>query len=204
MPAYDAILFDFDGVLCDTEPLHFQCWKEILAPFGVHPDWDWFAKNCIGISERATAELLCVQVSPPLDFNALWAQYPRKKEIFRTLIAKGVPVAPGAADLLRDLYWQYKIAVVSSSSRLEVRPALELAGIWRYFDSAVCGSEAGSLKPAPDPYLRAATLLEARLPLVVEDSAAGVASAQAAGFDYLRISSVAEMADAVRQRLCPL
>jgi HAD superfamily hydrolase (TIGR01509 family) len=201
MPTYDAILFDFDGVLCDTEPLHFQCWTEILSPLGVHPTWDWFAANCIGVSERGTAEKFCALVSPPLDFNALWAQYPRKKELFRALVAKGVPLAPGAQDLLRDLYWQFRIAVVSSSARREVQTALETAGIWRYFDSAVCGSEAGRLKPAPDPYLRAAALLEAKHPLVVEDSAAGVASAQTAGFDCLRISSVAEMAEAVRKWL---
>lgn len=72
-----------------------------------------------------------------------------------------------------------------------------------YFDALVCGSEAARLKPAPDPYLRAAELLRSERPLVVEDSPAGVASAQAARFDYVRVESVGEMAAAVRQRLRP-
>ncbi len=130
-----------------------------------------------------------------------WEQYPRKKELFRTLIAKGVPLAPGVKELLGELHGRYRLAVVSSSSRLEVEPALEVGGIRQFFDALVCGSDAARLKPAPDPYLKGAELLESKHPLVVEDSAAGVASAQAAGFDFVRIASVEEMAASVRAHL---
>lgn len=199
--SYDAILFDFDGVLCDTEPLHFRCWCEVLAGFGVHPTWEWFARNCIGVSEHETLRAFCGLASPPLDFDALWTQYPRKKQLFRELISHGVALAPGAQELLRELRGRYRQAVVSSSSRQEVQAALEMAGVWECFDAAVCGSEAGRLKPAPDPYLRAAELVQSKHPLVVEDSAAGVASAEAAGFDCLRMASVSETTKAVRARL---
>ena len=201
MSNYDAILFDFDGVLSDTEPLHFRCWKEVLADFGVYPTWEWFAKNCIGVSEHGTLQAFRLLASPPLDFDALWAQYPRKKELFRKVIAEGVPLVPGARELLQELHGRYGIAVVSSSARQEVQPALEIAGVWQYFGAAVCGSEVERLKPAPDPYLRAAELLNSKFPLVVEDSAAGIASAQAAGFDFVRLASVVETASAVRERL---
>lgn len=198
---YDAILFDFDGVLSDTEPLHFRCWKEVLADFGVYPTWEWFVTNCIGVSERNTLQAFRFLASPPLDFDALWAQYPRKKQLFRALIAEGVPLAPGALELLQELHGRYGIAVVSSSARQEVQPALQIAGVWQYFGAAVCGSEVKQLKPAPDPYVRAAELLKSQRPLVVEDSAAGVASAQAAGFDFVQVASVRETAATVRERL---
>jgi len=201
MTHYDAILFDFDGVLSDTEPLHFRCWTEVLAGFGIHPTWEWFAKTCIGVSEHDTLQAFRFLASPPLDFDALWAQYPRKKQLFRELIAQGVPLAPGVPQLLEELHGVYRIAVVSSSARLEVQPALDITGVWKYFDAAVCGREVEHLKPAPDPYLRAAELLQSNSPLVVEDSAAGVASAQAAGFDFVRVASVTETAEAVRERL---
>jgi len=188
-------------VLSDTEPLHFRCWKEVLVDFGVDPTWEWFAKNCIGVSEHDTLQAFRFLASPPLDFDSLWAQYPRKKALFRKLIADGVPLAPGAQQLLQELSGRYRIAVVSSSARQEVQPALEIAGVWGYFNAAVCGSEVAHLKPAPDPYLRAAELLRSEHPLVVEDSAAGVASAQAAGFDFIRVASVAETSAAVRDRL---
>ena len=80
-----------------------------------------------------------------------------------------------------------KLAVVSSSGRTEVEPPIVHAGIRERFEVLVCGLEAGKLKPAPEPYLRAAELLGVRRPLVVEDSESGVASAVAAGFDVLRI-----------------
>lgn len=201
MANYDAIFFDFDGVLADTEPLHFECWREVLADFGVTLEWEFFAKNCIGVSERDTLEKFRFLTTPPLDFDALWARYPRKKELFLQLIRNGVPLAPGMQELLQELEGRYRMAVVSSSARREVEPALEIGGIRKYFGALVCGSEVPRLKPAPDPYLQAADLLQSRHPLVVEDSDAGIASAQAAGFAYVRVASTTEMAATVRLRL---
>ena len=198
---YDSILFDFDGVLADTEPIHFLCWKEVLADFGVDLQWEWFSKNCIGTSEHDTLQAFRSLASPPLEFEPLWAQYPRKKELFRDRIANGVPLAAGLERLLEGLRGSYRMAVVSSSSRREVEPALVVGGIREFFDALVCGSEVPHLKPAPDPYLRAAELLEATHPLVVEDSAAGIASAQAAGFEYVRVPSTSEMTAVVRKKI---
>ncbi len=200
-PTYDSILFDFDGVLADTEPLHYRCWQDVLAGFDVELPWDYYASHCIGTSEHDTLRAFLTLATPPLDFDALWAQYPRKKELFRGMITQHVPLADGARELLAGLQGAYRMAVVSSSNRREVEPALETAGVRGYFEALVCGNEVPKLKPAPDPYLRAAELLGSRRPLVVEDSAAGVASAQAAGFDFVRVASVAEMASAVRARL---
>jgi beta-phosphoglucomutase len=198
---YDSILFDFDGVLADTEPLHFECWREVLSGFDVVLPWDYYSRNCIGTSEHDTIRAYLTLATPPLEYDALWAQYPRKKELFRAMITQDVPLAAGARELLAELHGRYRMAVVSSSNRREVEPALETAGIRPYFDALVCGSEVPKLKPAPDPYLRAAELLQSKHPLVVEDSAAGVASAQAAGFDFVRVASVPEMAAAVRAAL---
>ena len=76
--------------------------------------------------------------------------------------------------------------------RLEVRAC---------FGAVVCGGDVRRHKPEPDPYLLAAEILSARTPLVIEDSDAGVASAQAAGFDVIRVTHAAETAAAVRAAL---
>jgi beta-phosphoglucomutase len=198
---YDSILFDFDGVLADTEPLHYRCWQEVLNGFGVELPWDYYAQNCIGTSEHDTLRAFLTLATPPLAFEPLWAQYPRKKELFRGMITQSVPLAEGALELLQELHGKFRMAVVSSSNRREVEPALQVAGIRDFFDVLVCGSEVANLKPAPDPYLKAAELLQSARPLVVEDSAAGVKSAEAAGFDFVRIASVGEMTEAVRAKL---
>lgn len=201
MPKYDSVLFDFDGVLADTEPLHFQAWREVLQGFGVDLPWDFYASHCIGTSEHDTIQWYLRLADPPLAYDAIQAEYPRKKELFRAMITTNVPLAAGVRELLAELHGGYRMAVVSSSNRREVEPALELAGIRPFFQALVCGSEVPRLKPAPDPYLRAAELLGAKSPLVVEDSAAGIASARAAGFDFVRVASVIETAAAVRAAL---
>lgn len=196
---YDALLFDFDGVLVDSEPVHFQCWREVLAPFGVDLDWDTYARNCIGVADRVMIQQFSANVGVP--FDQLWAEYPRKKELFRSRIETEIMFFPETVDAVRGVAADYKMAVVSSSARVEVEPVLVRGGVRDCFGALVCGSEVPRLKPAPDPYLRAAELLEASKPLVIEDSDAGEESGRSAGFDVLRLTSARELSGALKARL---
>jgi len=200
MPAYDAILFDFDGVLADTEPLHFRCWREILNPYGIHLDWNTYAQTCIGITDRLMLAQFCDRATPPVELQTLVDQYPRKREMFRELISRELPFFAGCGEFLDSLNG-YLLAVVSSSGRLEIEPALERAGLLDRFDTLVCGGDVRNHKPAPDPYLLAASRLNSQRPLVIEDSVAGVESARAAGFDVLRVNGPSEVPEAVRSHL---
>jgi len=198
MPFYDAILFDFDGVLADSEPIHYDCWIEVLGPYGFKMDWETYAKTCIGISDRKMIEQFAASVTPPLDPNELFAQYPRKKELFRDRMIAANPFPPATLELVRDLARQMPLAVVSSSGRTEVEPPIVAAGIRDCFHTLICGLEAGKLKPAPDPYLKAAALIGSKKPLVVEDSDAGAASGTTAGFEVLRIPNADDLAVLLR------
>jgi beta-phosphoglucomutase len=200
VPSYDAILFDFDGVLADSEPLHYRCWKEILAPYGINLEWDVYANNYIGISDRVMLAKFCEAASPPMELQTLIDQYPRKRDRFREMMARELPFFEGCREFLETL-GAYKLAVVSSSGRLEIEPPLERGGLREFFRTLVCGGDVRHQKPAPDPYLLAAEKLEARRPLVIEDSAAGVESARAAGFDVIRVTAPAEVRAAVAARL---
>jgi beta-phosphoglucomutase len=180
---YDTILFDFDGVLVDSEPIHYACWSDILADFGIALDWDFYARECIGVSDRLMIERLCGTIG----FDRLWQEYPRKAAMFRERVTANPPFDKSTIDLVKRLN-TYKLGVVSSSGRMEVEPPLEQAGIRPYFQALVCGREVENLKPAPDPYLKAAELLQAKKPIVIEDSDAGEESGRAAGFDVLRVS----------------
>ena len=200
MPSYDAILFDFDGVLADTEPLHFRCWSDILARYGIDLDWNTYADTCIGISDRLMLSRFCGQTSPPVEVETLLEEYPGKRERFRELILEELPFFTGCREFLDSLS-PYKLAVVSSSGRLEIEPALDRAGLLDCFSTLVFGGDVRQLKPAPDPYLLAASRLNAQRPLVVEDSEAGVESARAAGFDFIRVKSPAEVPAAIQERL---
>jgi beta-phosphoglucomutase len=198
---WDALLFDFDGVLADTEPVHYDCWREILEAYEIQLNWDFYLKQCVGVSDRLMVERLAAERNPPIPFDEIWPEYLRKQMMFRSRLESEPPFLPSTLDLIRDLSVNYKLAVVSSSGRTEVEPPIERAGIRACFQAFVCGREVPNLKPAPDPYLRGAELLGATRPLVIEDSDAGVASARAAGFDVLRVTSAESVADEVRAHL---
>src|SRR4051812_12024693 len=123
MSKYEAILFDFDGVLVDSEPVHFVCWQEILRPFGMSLDWQTYSEHGIGVSDRAMLAMLCRQAPPPLDIELLAAEYPRKKEMFRNRMLANPAVTPAVIELLDSLAG-YRLAVVTSSGKSEVEPIL--------------------------------------------------------------------------------
>ena len=194
MPDWDALLFDFDGVLADTEPVHHRAWNLTLQPLGIQLDWDYYRKNFVGIADEvALRERLQIQNGEEL--------VARKQALFRQGLAETHPFLPDTVRLLEELHGSYKLAVVSSSYRSEVEPPLVRAGIRHYFQLLICGEDVRHFKPSPEPYLLAAERLGARDPLVIEDSDAGVASGRAAGFEVLRVSSVEKVGQEVRLRL---
>ena len=197
---YDAILFDFDGVLADSEALHYACWTEILSAHGIPLTWEDYRANCIGITDRAMLEVLRRRVDPPYDIDLLWPEYPRKKALFRQKAAANPPIAEATRELILGLT-ALPIAVVSSSGRAELEPVLEKAGLLHRFETLVCFEDVTRLKPHPDPYLEGARRLGVSNPLVVEDSDAGIAAGEAAGFTVLRLDHPDHLAVALLSHL---
>ncbi|HLK66477.1 MAG TPA: HAD family phosphatase [Bryobacteraceae bacterium] len=201
MPEFDAILFDFDGVLCDSEPVHWACWAGVLAPMGVTLEWEFYRDQCIGIDDREMLRMMASRSDPPREWEHLWAQYPAKRDLFRSKMMEAPPFPAGIAPLLDGLRGEYKMAVVTSSGRPEIEPMLRNGGLLDYFDTLVCAGDVTRHKPAPDPYLLAAERLGARTALVLEDSDAGIASGRAAGFEVLPVKSPVEVPNLVTGRL---
>jgi len=197
---YEAILFDFDGVLADSEPVHFECWQEIVQTFGLDLDWKTYCEQGIGISDRKLLGFLCDRADPPLDVELLVAEFPRKKDLFRARMLERQPFSTEVFELLPELR-DYQLAVVTSSGQTEVEPVLEQAGLRNFFHAVVYGGDVKQHKPAPDPYLLAVEKLGVRSALAVEDSNAGETSARAAGLDVLRVGTPPEMPALLRQRL---
>ena len=197
---YEGILFDFDGVLVDSEPVHYECWKEILKGFDIPLDWETYREHGIGVSDRDLMSLLCERAGKPHQVDRLIAEYPRKKELFLRRMLAGQAFTNDVLELLPQLN-AYRLAVVTSSGQREVEPILQQAGVHGFFSALVYGGDVKRLKPAPDPYLLALQKLGVRSALVVEDSDAGEASARAAGLDVLRVSAASEMPELLRKRV---
>ena len=193
--SWDALLFDFDGVLADSEPVHHSAWNQTLKPLGIQLDWDDYRKHFVGISDEiALRDRLGIREGG----EALVA---RKVELFRQGLATAQPFLPDTIKMLQEVCRSYRLAVVSSSYRSEVEPPLVRGGIRPLFQMLICGDDVKNFKPSPEPYLLAAERMAARRPLVIEDSEAGVASGRAAGFEVLQVSRVENVAREVRKYL---
>jgi beta-phosphoglucomutase len=201
MPEFEAILFDFDGVLLDSEPVHCACWAEELATLGVTLTWDFYRQHCIGIDDRDMLRMMASQSNPPRDWRDLWDLYPAKKERFRARMIAEPAFDPALNGLLAVLHDSHRLAVVSSSSCSEIEPLLLAGGLATYFDTVVGGEQVRRHKPAPDPYLLAAERLGVSRALVLEDSAAGIASGRAAGFEVLAVERPSDVPALLRKRL---
>ena len=194
MTGFQAIFFDFDGVLIDSEPVHWACWREVLLPLGVLLDWEFYRDQCIGIDDKEMLRMMAGE----RDWRELWAEYPKKKELFRSRMIQAPPFPRTLPGMLEDLKAKYRLAVVSSSSCDEIEPLMERAGVRSYFDTVVGAGDVRNLKPDAEPYLLAAKRLAVSRAVVLEDSAAGMAAGRAAGFQVLQIRHPNEVPDVLR------
>jgi len=200
MPEFEAILFDFDGTLLDTEPVHCACWAEVLAGVGLTLTWEYYRDHCIGIDDRDMLRVMAEASDPPRDWDRLWALYPAKRKLFQERMMQP-RFDPALVELLHQLDGGYKLAVVSSSASSEIEPILVAGGLRRHFGTVVGGGDVTVQKPSPEPYLLAAERLRVSKALVLEDSAAGIASGRAAGFEVIPVKHPSEVPGLVRKRL---
>ncbi|MCC7156901.1 MAG: HAD family phosphatase [Bryobacterales bacterium] len=191
MGKYDAVFFDFDGVLADTEPIHFACWRDILARVGLDLTWERYERECIGMSDRSMLEALAPMRDPPATLDELWPLYPEKKRLFRQRSRRSKLVDARIPEAIR--HSSLSFAVVTSSGRSEVEPLLDISAVLPLLKAVVYGDDVKRLKPDPEPYLLAARRTGAKRPVVFEDSAAGIASGRAAGFDVIEVKKPADV-----------
>lgn len=199
--AIRAIFFDFDGVLVDSEPLHWETWAEVLKPQGIDVSFEDYSRRFIGVSSREMVRLLCQEAGRPFDLERFQAWYAEKRALYAS---RDLDVPDELARFLRHNLNGYRLGVVSSSRRSEVEPCLERSGIRTRLDVLVCAEDAAALKPSPAPYVRAGELagIPAAECLVVEDSDAGQQSAQGAGMQVVRVAGPGEVVDRLRGLNC--
>lgn len=200
MPHWQALIFDFDGVIADTEPYHWQSWVELLQPRGFELNWTDYCRECRGVSE--TRMLVALERLTPRarDWTDLPQHYPERKRRVLERVTAAPPIPPATVAMLAGLSG-YRVGLVTSALEEHVAPVLRSTGIHRHFDACVYANEVEHHKPAPDPYLLAAKKLGVTTGLAFEDSESGIASARAAGLDVVRVDDPARLADLVLQSL---
>lgn len=175
-----ALLFDIDGTLADTDPLHLEAFNRTFAPYGHHFSQERFALELQGKANEAIARRFVPEL-PPGQQLAVMAG---KEALFRDLARTQIHAVPGLFALL-DLADAsgLPMAAVTNAPRANADLILNGLGIRDRFGAIVIGDELAHGKPHPLPYLEGLRLLgaDARLSVAFEDSRTGIASATAAG-----------------------
>ena len=180
-----ALLFDLDGTLIESDPLHAQVYVEMFAARGIDIDHEFYFAEVHG---RQNTEVFQKHL-PDEDPHELHLY---KEAAFRDLLGASVDPMPGIEGLLdraTELGWQ--VAVVTNAPRLNADAMLRAIGLEGRFPTVVIGEECERGKPDPAPYLAAMKLL-GTLPhtaIAFEDSAAGLRAARASGAFTIGIRS---------------
>ena len=179
-----ALIFDFDGLVLDTETPEVDVWTEIYSEYGFEFPFGEWAQTIggYGISDFNAAEHLHQINGDSLDVEALRLRH--QKESHLRILSE--PLRTGVMDYLNDARrLNLKIAIASSSSHKWVDSHLDRLGLVQHFDRVICSDDVfpGRTKPNPDLFLKALELLQVRASetIVFEDSPNGVTAANRAG-----------------------
>ena len=175
-----AVIFDMDGVIVDSEPLHVEAEKQTLAPFGVKVE----TKELQAYMGRHTKEFLKDFITKLNLKTKVDKIYPKHKNNLLKLYRENVRPIPGALLLIGDMKAAgVDVAVASSSDRELIDLVIDKFHLHRFFRTVVSGEEIGQTKPYPEIFLEAARRLgyDPKDCVVIEDSQAGVQAAKAAG-----------------------
>jgi len=210
--AVAAVIFDFDGVLADSEPLHLKSYQALLEPHGIHLDEKTYAERYLGYDDEGALQRIAVDYGLLLGDEEIEMLVIEKGHVFERLVGSRDVLYPGAADCVRRLAAAWPVGVASGALRADIDLILRGAGVGDLFAFIVAAGDTDRTKPAPDPYLRAAELhgVAPASCVAIEDSHWGLESARAAGMRTIAIThtypraALAGSADAVIDSLAEL
>ncbi|KRQ01585.1 HAD-IA family hydrolase [Bradyrhizobium sp. IC3069] len=191
-----ALLFDIDGTLADTDPLHLKAFNQVLGPHGHVFDHARFSLELQGFANVAIGDRFLPHEAP--ERRALILE--EKEEVFRTLVAGQIAPLPGLMALLdRADGAGIPMVAVTNAPRLNAELLLSGLGITHRFKALVIGAELPHGKPHPLPYQEGLRFVGAspRASIAFEDSRTGVQSATAAGIPTVGIRTSLSHADLV-------
>ena len=182
-----AVIFDLDGVICNTEPLHVRSWQVLFARKGIHvPESRIWAG--VGISDLDMLKQWFQEFSITDDIHSWEVE---KRNIYLMLLQQDVPEFPGAVNLVKRLSWNWPLGLASSAWRAAVEISLRKLAIRSHFQVLVAKEDVASHKPSPEPYLTAAANLGVRPAhcVAIEDSPAGITAAKQAGMACIAVTN---------------
>lgn len=194
--ALAAVIFDFDGVLADSEPVHLHVFQTVLDSIGITLTPEEYYARYLGFSDRDAFMHVLRDRDVALDDAHVEALLEAKKDLFPRAIGDHA-LYPGAAECVARAAAHVPVAIASGALRHEIELILARSGLDGRFPVIVAAGETPRSKPAPDPYARAFELLRESGALrpgarpadvvAIEDSEWGLQSARGAGLRTLAV-----------------
>jgi beta-phosphoglucomutase len=193
-----AVIFDFDGIIVDTEPLHYKAFQEILVPRDLGYSWEEYLARYIGFDDRDAFREAFRAGGDTIDDLELKGLIEEKARAFQRIIATGVEPYPGVVELIRSVAGNLPLGLCSGALTSDITPILRQLGIDGLFDVVVTAEDVAASKPDPASYALALARLRAHFPgravtpentLAIEDTPAGIASASGAGLKTLAVTN---------------
>lgn len=187
----EAVVFDMDGIIFDSEKLVVECWQVVADKYGIKGIED-ACYRCLGLNRVVTKEIFLEIYGKDFDYDGYKQEM---ADLFHAKAAGGnLPKKAGIEELLRYLKSTgLKLAVASSTRRQVVEAELKEAGLLGYFDVVIAGDMVERSKPKPDIYLKACECLSVTPAnaFAIEDSYNGIRSAYAAGMRPIMVPDMA-------------
>lgn len=199
IPRPEAVIFDFDGILVDSEPMHHRAFTEILDPLGMGFTWKEYVEIYMGFDDRDAFREAFRTKGIELDDANLGKLVAAKSEAFLRGLRNGVSAYPGAVPMIESLRAAGRpLALCSGALRSDIDPILARLGVARCFDVIVSADDVRRSKPDPESYALSFRKLSERCPasltvpresIAVEDTPAGIRSAKGAGLRVLAVTN---------------
>ena len=190
-----AIIFDFDGVLADTEPLHFRIFQQVLQEEGLPLSERDYYEKYVGFDDRGCFHAILSEHGRPAPPETIQQLVERKAAMMLGHITTAKVVYPGVVAFVKDVVNRYRLAIVSGALRHEIELILKAACMRDDFEHLTAAEDVQDGKPAPEGYLHALRSLNRRAPLlaseclVIEDTVFGIQAAHAAGMRCLAVAT---------------
>ncbi|HKL49007.1 MAG TPA: HAD family phosphatase [Desulfuromonadales bacterium] len=193
-----AVIFDFDGIIADTEPLHFRAFLDVLAPEGISFTWDEYLERYIGFDDRDMFRTVFTDHNKNLTPRQMSELIGRKTERFMDAVEQGVEACPGVVELVEHLAGRLPLGLCSGALLCDIEPIMNRLGLFDLFTVLVSAEQVRASKPDPESYRLAVRRLQDAFPeksiesgqcLAIEDTPAGIESARGAGVAVLAVSN---------------
>lgn len=192
-----AVVFDFDGVLVDSEPAHYRAFQEVLEPRGLGYSWQRYCEHFIGFDDRDGFREAFRDQGREMTGLELEELIREKHGAFERAMAAGLEPVPGAVACVEQLAAAYPLALCSGALRTEIEPTLRGLGLEGTFRVIVAAEDVTASKPDPVGYQLALAELGRVLGrtldpgscVAIEDTPTGVASARGAGLRVIGLDS---------------